>query len=67
MAAVFPASVLILVAERVLVRPQDRKLRPRRLMQIVGPAVAAIVISLYFADALAMTGRSGSIPSLHRR
>ena len=64
MAAVFPASVLILVAERVLVRPQDRKLRPRRLMQIVGPAVAAIVISLYFADALAMTGRSGSVPLL---
>ncbi len=64
MAAVFPASILILIAERVMVRPQDRKLRPKRLVQIMGPAIAAIVISLYFADALAMTGRSGSVPLL---
>ncbi|MFT0848500.1 amino acid permease [Actinomycetaceae bacterium L2_0104] len=64
MAAVLPSAILILISERVMVRPQDRKLRPKRLVQLTGAAAAAVVVSLYFADALAMTGRSGSVPLL---
>ena len=64
MAAVLPSAILILISERVMVRPQDRRLRPKRLVQLMGTGAGAVVVSLYFADALAMTGRSGSVPLL---
>lgn len=64
MAAVFPAAMLVLTSERVMTRASDRKVNPRRLGQLTGSGVVAIVMSLYFADVLGMTGRSGSVPLL---
>ena len=62
--AMFPAMLLMLISERILVSADDRRVRTRRQLRFFVPALVLILIQLYFAVLLELPGRRFGLPSL---
>ena len=62
--ALFPAGLLVLLAERVLVPHGGRRHGPAWLARAFVPTVAAIVLTLYFSVSVGVPGWAPDVPSL---
>lgn len=64
LAALFPAAVLILVSERILARPEFRRVNPRLIGKLFLALLLTIVVTLYFVVMLNMPGHRLTVVSL---
>lgn len=56
LSSMFPAAVLFLMSERVLVAPKLRRVPARFLLRIFGLLILVVLITLYFVGVLGMPG-----------
>lgn len=62
--ALFPASLVVLMSERVMVAPDDRRVGARTQLRVFVPAFFLIALTLYFAVVLFLPGRRLSVPAI---
>ncbi|QJC21697.1 hypothetical protein [Arcanobacterium buesumense] len=62
--ALFPAALLVITAERVMVSPENRRVGTRRLLRFFVPGFFLIALTLYFAVVLYLPGRRLSVPAI---
>lgn len=60
--ALFPAAVVLLTSERIMVPPETRRLSSRQLLRAFLPLMVAIGFTMYFIAKLSLPGRRSGLP-----
>lgn len=64
LSACFATAVLLLVTERVMVDPNERRPEFREVLRIFLPTIILVALTLYFVVTLQMPGRRFGIPAI---
>ncbi|WP_216402573.1 hypothetical protein [Arcanobacterium phocae] len=62
--ALFPAALLVITSERVMVSPEDRRVNTKEQLRIFVPVFFLIALTLYFSVVLYLPGRRLSVPAI---